>query len=91
MRIEVSPKVVAELGAGRLVAAVTPSRAGARAALQAYDSEHFTWRTVARGVVDPASHVAIPLQAERRGRFRIVVRGGDGWADGASQAVVLGR
>ncbi len=91
VRIEVSPKVVAQPGAGKLVAAVKPSRAGAHAALQAYDREHFTWRTVSRGVVDPASRVAIALPAERHGRFRVVVRGGDGWADGTSQAVVLER
>jgi len=89
VRVEVAPKVIAHPVAGNLVAAVVPSRAGAHSALQAYDLEHFAWRTVARGVVRPDSRVTIPLPAERRGRFRIVVRGADGWADGFSQAVVL--
>jgi plastocyanin len=89
VRIEVAPNVVARPDAGTLVAAAAPSRAGARAVLQTYDRELFAWRTVARGVVGPDSHVTIPLPADHRGRFRIVVRGGDGWADGSSQAVVL--
>lgn len=89
VRVEVAPRVVAQPGVGNLVAAAVPSRVGAHAALQAYDREHFAWRTVARRVVGPGSHVVIPLPAERHGRFRIVVRGGDGWVDGFSQAVVL--
>ncbi len=89
VRIEVAPKVAVQPSAGSLVAVAVPSRAGVHAVLQAYDREHFAWRTVARGVVRSDSHVSIPLPAERRGRFRIVVRGGEGWADGASPAVVV--
>jgi plastocyanin len=88
VHVEVEPKVVARARAGKLIATAKPSREGARAALQEYDLEHFAWRTIARSVLGPGSHVAISLPAEHRGRFRVVVRGGDGWGDGASQAVV---
>ena len=91
VRVQVAPKVFAGRNAGKLVAVVAPSRVGAHAALQAYVLERFAWRTVAHGVVSRGSRVAISLPAERRGRFRIVVRGGEGWADGVSQAVVLRR
>ncbi len=90
VRVAVAPRVAARPGAGRIAAEASPSRAGARALLQRYVRERFAWQTVARGVVDARSHVSLPLPADRRGRFRVVVRGGDGWADGASQAVVLG-
>jgi hypothetical protein len=90
VRIAVAPVVRVEPGAGALAGTVAPSRAGARAVLQRYDREHFAWLTVARGRVDAGSHVAIALPADRRGRFRVVVRGDHGWADGASQSVVLG-
>jgi plastocyanin len=88
VRIRVAPRVRVQPGAGGLAGAVTPSRAGARAVLQRYDRERFAWITVAHGVVDRSSHVAVPLPAEHAGHFRVVVRGSDGWADGISQTVV---
>jgi plastocyanin len=89
VRVAVAPLVAVQPGAGKLVADVRPSRAGARAVLQRYELERFAWRTLTRGVVDANSHVALPLPADRSGRFRVVVRGDGGWADGASAAVVL--
>ena len=65
-----------------------PSRAGARAVLQQYVREKFAWRTVSRGRLDGSSRVSLALPSGRIGRYRIVVRGGHGWADGASGAVV---
>jgi len=88
VRIRVAPRVTARLRDGALVALVSPPRAGARAVLQQYDRERFAWRAISHGRVDSASHVSLPLPAGKRGRYRLVVRGGHGWADGASQAVV---
>ncbi len=85
--VAVAPRVKVRLSDGVLTASVSPSRAGAGAALQRYERERFAWRTVSHGRVDSASHVSLRLPA-RSGRFRIVVRGGHGWADGASPAVV---
>jgi plastocyanin len=89
--VRVAPIVRARLGPDAVTAKVIPSRAGARAVLQRYDREHFAWRTVGRGRVDRASRVSLELPARRGGRFRIVVRGGRGWADGASAEVVRGQ
>jgi plastocyanin len=89
VHVAVAPLVAVQPGAGRLVAEVRPARAGARAVLQRYVLERFAWRTVGRAVVDRNSHVSLPLPADRAGRFRVVVRGDGGWADGASTAVVL--
>jgi plastocyanin len=86
--IAVAPLVRVHSAGGALAAAVKPSRAGARAVLQRYDRERFAWRTVARGVVDGRSRVAMRLPRGNAGHFRIVVRGGSGWADGASAGVV---
>ena len=67
--------------------ATAPARPGARVALQAYDRDHFTWRTIARARLDgtlarPARHSG----AARPIRLRVVVRGDEGWADGATTA-----
>jgi plastocyanin len=88
VHIAVSPHVKVQPGAGRLVARVSPPRPGARAVLQVYVPELFTWRDVTRGRVDGSSHVSLPLPPKSRGHFRIVVRGGHGWASGASPAIV---
>src|SRR5262249_40199920 len=88
VRSSVAHLVRVRLSSGVLVASVSPSRAGARAVLQRYDRERFAWDTMARGVVDGQSRVAMGLPASSTGHFRIVVRGGAGWADGASAAVV---
>jgi len=88
VRIVVAPRVTVRLRGSTVSGRVVPSRAGSRAALQVYDREHFSWRTVGRGRVDASSRVSVPLPTGHGGRYRLVVRGGHGWADGASQAVV---
>jgi plastocyanin len=86
--VSVAPRVKVRLSAGVLTARVRPSRAGARAVLQRYNRERFAWMTVSRSRLDAGSHVSLTLPGGRGGRFRIVVRGGHGWAEGASEAVV---
>ncbi len=88
VRVSVAPRVQVRVGVGSLVGTVTPSRPGARAVLQTYERERFTWVTLTHGVVDRSSHVAVPLPADRAGHFRVVVRGTGGWDDGISQTVV---
>jgi plastocyanin len=87
IRIEVVPRVRARRAGRAVVATVAPARPGARAVLQAYDREHFTWRDIARGRVDGASRVrlVLPTVAER---VRVLVRGSAGWADAASPALL---
>jgi plastocyanin len=83
-RTDVSARVVGD----RLVGRVDPPRPGATALLQAYDRERFDWRTLARTTVRGA-RAAVPL-GRAQGHLRILVRGGRGWADGASRAVEVG-
>jgi len=85
--VSVAPKVRAHRSGRTVDAIASPSRAGARSALQVYVRERFLWRTIGRGRLDARSRVAFRLPAHR-GRYRVVVRGGQGWADGASSAVV---
>jgi plastocyanin len=90
VRVMVAPRVRARVARGLVKATVSPARTGARAELQVYIRDFFTWRTIAGGRVDGGSHVSLRLPAKARGHYRIVVRGGHGWADGASPAVVAG-
>ena len=89
VHVFVAPKVRAHRRGRRVAATALPARPGARAALQVYIRERFAWRTVARARLDSGSQVAFALPT-RGGRYRVVVRGGQGWADGASSAVVVG-
>jgi plastocyanin len=88
VHVAVAPKVRAHRSGRNVVAAAVPARPGARSVLQVYVREKFSWRTIARGRLDRASRVTFELPADA-GRYRVVVRGGDGWADGASAPVVL--
>jgi plastocyanin len=88
VRIFVAPHVKARVSAGVVSVVARPARPGARAALQSYVREHFAWRTVSRGRLDASSRVSFHLPAARIGRYRVVVRGGRGWADGASGNIV---
>lgn len=89
VRVAVAPDVTARLVDGVVRATASPARPGARAVLQRYDRDHFTWRTVARTRVVRGRPIELPLDGARGGHVRVVVRGGDGWADGASRALSL--
>lgn len=90
VRIAVTPSVTARVAGVAVVASAVPARPGARAVLQVYDREHFTWRTVVRGRLDRASRVRLALP-DTGARVRVLVRGSGGWADGASPAIVPSR
>ena len=86
-----TPRVtVARTGTSFRVA-TEPARPGARIALQEYDRDHFTWRTIGHSRLDARSRGQLALPAKRPIRLRVVVRGDGGWADGATSAIVLGR
>jgi len=87
VHVAVEPKVHIRRKGRSVGGTASPARPGARSALQVYVRERFIWRTLARGRLDARSHVAFRLPAHH-GRYRIVVRGGQGWADGASGPVV---
>ena len=87
VRIFVAPKVVARLRNGVVRVVARPARPGAHAVLQRYVRERFAWRTVTRSRLDAGSRASFPLPGGR-GRFRVVIRGGHGWADGASGSIV---
>jgi len=89
VRVLVAPKVRAHRQGRKVVATAVPARPGARSALQIYVRERFMWRTVARARLDSRSHVTFVLPSQR-GHYRVVVRGGKGWADGASSSIVGG-
>jgi plastocyanin len=88
VHVAVAPHVRVTRSGSTVSAVAKPARKGAAAALQRYDREHFTWRDVTHGRLDARSHVAFQLPAQA-GRYRVVVRGGHGWADGASPTVVV--
>lgn len=90
IEVLVRPTVRVAAAGGRVHATVKPGRPGAVALLQAYDREHFAWKTVAHGSLDRASRVALRVPADVA-RARLLVVGGRGWADGVSQPVVLHR
>jgi plastocyanin len=87
VHVAVAPKVAARRNGKQVAARAAPKRPGARAVLQAYVRERFAWRTIARSRLDGRSRVTFTLPGGQ-GRYRVVVRGGDGWADGASAPVV---
>jgi plastocyanin len=88
VHVAVAPKVRARRSAAAVRASVDPARPNVRAVLQRYERELFAWRTIARGRLSAASRATFALP-ERAGRFRVVVRGSGGWADGASGAIVV--
>jgi len=89
VHVFVAPKVRAHRQGRKVAAGAIPARPGARAALQVYVRERFSWRTIGRARLDSRSRVTFALPGHA-GRYRVVVRGGQGWADGASSAVVAG-
>ncbi len=90
VHVAVAPKVRARRSGGVVRASATPARPAARAVLQSYVRERFAWRTVARGRLDRSSRASFRLPTGA-GRFRVLVRGAKGWADGASNAIVVRR
>jgi len=88
VHVFVAPKVRAHRNGRKVVATAVPARGDARSALQVYVRERFMWRTIERARLDSRSRVTFALPSHQ-GRYRVVVRGGNGWADGASSAVVV--
>jgi plastocyanin len=90
VHVAVAPHVRVARSGASVAAVATPARDGSAAVLQRYDREHFTWRTISRARLDGRSRVSF-AQPSSGGRYRVVVRGGRGWADGASAALVVRR
>src|SRR5262249_44475330 len=61
VHVAVSPHVRVTRSGSTVTAAAKPARKGARATLQRYDREHFTWKDVTHGRVDAHSRVSFPL------------------------------
>jgi plastocyanin len=91
VRISVVPRLTVTHTASAVSVTADPARPGAPVALQAYDRDHFTWRTIARARLDPHSHSRVAIPLPQPDRVRIVVRGHAGWSDAASPAIVLRR
>ena len=89
VRIGVVPRVSVTHTATTVAVATVPARVGARVALQTYDRDHFTWRTVAHTRLDARSRARLPIPAARPLRIRVVVRGEAGWSDAASPVIAL--
>jgi plastocyanin len=90
VHVAVAPRVLARRGGSVVQVSASPKRPGATAVLQSYERERFAWRTIARGRLGVTSKGVFTLP-KRAGRFRVVVRGSKGWADGVSSAVVVKR
>lgn len=91
VKIRLLPRVTIVRSGTSIGVATKPARPGARVALQVYERDYFTWRTVARARLDARSRVRLALPAARPIRLRVVVRGEAGWSDAASPTVVLSR
>jgi plastocyanin len=91
IRVSVTPRVTVTRAGSAFEIATEPARPGARIALQEYDRDHFTWRTISHSKLDSRSRGRLTLPQERPVRLRVVVRGDEGWADGATSAIVLPR
>jgi hypothetical protein len=89
VRVSVTPRVTVVRAGTSFRVSTEPARPGARVALQAYDRDHFTWRTIGQARLDARSHGQVALPKERPVRLRVVVRGEAGWADGATHEIVL--
>jgi hypothetical protein len=89
VRVEVVPHVTATRTGSTIQVRTVPSRTGAHVALQSYDREHFTWRTIAHTPLDSRSRASVVVPKGRPIRLRVVVRGTNGWANGATPAMLL--
>jgi plastocyanin len=90
VHVKVAPRVSVRRIGGTVAAAAIPKRPGAQAVLQRYVRELFAWRDVRSTRLGPVSKARLALPREP-GRFRVVVRGSHGWADGVSPTVVVRR
>jgi hypothetical protein len=91
VRIAVVPRLTVTHTSSSVTVVADPARPGAGVALQAYDRDHFAWRTIARSRLDAQSRAQVAIPMPHPQRIRVVVRGTHGWADAASPAIVLGR
>jgi plastocyanin len=90
VHVAVAPRVHVRRNGGTVSVSASPKRPGARAVLQRYVRERFAWRTISRTRLDGSSKATLALP-KGAGRFRVVVPGSKGWADGSSTAVVVRR
>ena len=91
IRVAVIPRLSISHTSTTVTVTADPARPTARVALQAYDRDHFAWRTIARGRLSARSRAQLVIPTPRPERVRVVVRGTAGWADVASPAIVLGH
>jgi len=89
VRVRVTPRVVVTRIGTSFRVTTEPPRPRAQIALQEYDRDRFTWRTVGHSRLDARSGGQLALPKERPLRLRVVVRGDAGWADSATSAIVL--
>jgi plastocyanin len=90
VHVAVAPRVLVRWSGGTVSVSATPKRPEAHTVLQRYERELFAWRTITEGRLDARSKGAFTLP-HSAGRFRVVVRGSHGWADGISPTVVVKR
>jgi plastocyanin len=91
VRVRVSPRVSVRRSAAGIAVHAVPARPGSRVAVQAYDRELFAWVTVARGRLDTRSRANVVYEPTGREHVRAVVVGREGWSDGVSRPLVVGR
>jgi plastocyanin len=82
-----APFIAVRRSGGVLAVGTSPARPGARAVLQAYDREHFTFVAVRATKLDDAGRGTFRVTAG--GHLRVFVRGDHGWGDGKSRVVLV--
>ena len=89
LRVPVRPSVAAALAGSTVSLSTSPRRPGSTVVLQAYEPDHFTWVTVARGKLDASSRARLSYSGKGPAHLRVVVRGRQGWSDGTSRTLFV--
>jgi len=87
--VRVAPLVAVRREGRRIVVTTSPPRPGARAVLQTYDREHFTFAPRTRMTLGARGMANLPLPDALPAYVRVVVRSSGGWSDGRSRVLLL--
>jgi plastocyanin len=88
VRVEVAPTVTVRVAGGRVSVATHPARPGARAVLQAYDRERFTFLGTTSVRLGPGGTGSLPLPPGPA-HLRVLIAGSEGWSPGVSRVLVI--
>ena len=89
VRLQVAPVVTVSVAAGSVAVATHPARPGARAVLQTYDRERFTFVSGTSTKLGAGGAARLQLPSARRAHVRVLVEGTAGWSPGTSRVLLV--